>query len=167
MERLESMLPEFQALHNASRKKPRVTYYSGFDGIEEVYMDMLKTKKEIIAYEDLEHLYQGLPKRIFDWFPKERAKRDILIRTISRDSPTAREFSKRNRGLLRETKFIKVWDMKTDINIYGNKIALMDLRGNPPFCVLIENSNLADTMRIVWQSLWDKIMDEKQKTVPL
>ena len=71
-------------------------------GIEDVYNDMLREKKEVVAYEDLEDLHGELPQRIFNWFPKERAHRDILIKTISRDVPFAREFAKRNRGLLRE-----------------------------------------------------------------
>ncbi len=156
-EELERMLPELLAINNESQRKPRVTYYEGWQGIEEVYGDMLRDKKEITAYEDVEHLKGALPARIFDWFPKERAKRDILIRSISRDTKEAREFSKRNIGLLREVKFIKAADFKTDINIYGDKVALMDLRSDQPFCVLIENPHLADTMRILWKHFWDTL----------
>lgn len=154
---LERILPELLAINNQSLKKPNVTFYQGLKGIEDVYADMLREKKEILAYEDLDHLKGDLPQRMFGWFPKERAHRDILIRSISRDTPFAREFSKRNRGLLRETKFISVPEFRTDINIYGNKVALMDLQGKPPFAVLIENRNLAETMRIVWKQLWDKL----------
>lgn len=157
LEELEAMMPDLLAINNASAKKPRVTYYEGTKGIEEVYADMLRDKKEITAYEDLQHLKEGLPERIFEWFPKERARKDILIRSISRDTAEAREFSKRNIGLLRETRFIRTNDLKTDINIYGNKVALMDLRGTPQFCVLIENKHLADTMRSLWSQLWDRL----------
>ena len=154
---LQNALPELLAVYNKSGTKPRVTFYEGSQGIEDVYSDMLREKKEIVAYEDLEDLKGELPKRIFDWFPKERAHRDILIKTISRDVPFAREFSKRNRGLLRETKFITAPMFKTDINIYGDKVALMDLQGSSQFAVIIENHNLAETMRTVWQQLWDKL----------
>jgi len=154
---LQSAVPELLAVYNKSGTKPRVTFYEGAKGIEDVYSDMLREKKEIVAYEDLEDLSGELPKRIFDWFPKERAHRDILIRTISRDVPFAREFSKRNRGLLRETKFITAPKFKTDINIYGDKVALIDLQGSSQFAVIIENHNLAETMRTVWQQLWDKL----------
>lgn len=153
---LERFLPELLAINNNSRQKPRVTFYEGYQGIEEVYADMLRERKEIVAYEDLEHLRRDLPDRIFTWFPKERAARDILIRSVSRDTAFAREFTKRNRGLLRETKFVEAGDFRTDINIYGDKVALMNLRDNP-FCVLIENKNLADTMRIMWKELWNRL----------
>ena len=157
VQELERILPELLAVDNRSVGKPRVTFHEGYQGIDDVYADMLREKKEIVAYEDLDNLKTGLPERIFASFPKERAKRDILIRSISRDTDFAREFSKRNTGLLRETRFVKAKEFKTDINIYGDKVALMDLRGNVPFAVLVENRNLAETMRIVWKELWEKL----------
>lgn len=154
---LERILPELLAINNQSAKKPRVTFYEGMKGIEDVYADMLREKKEILSYEDMDNLEAGLPEQFFASFPKERARRDILIRSISRDTPFAREFSKKNRGLLRETKFVPATEFRTDISIYGDKVALMDLRGDPASCVLIENQNLAETMRIIWRQLWDTL----------
>ena len=154
---LQNILPELLAIRNTSPSKPRVTFYEGIQGLEEVYADMLREKKEIVAYEDLSNLKPEVRDRIFAWFPKERARRDILIKTISRDNPFTREFTKHNRGLLRETKFITSPELKTDINIYGDKVALIDLQSKPPFAVLIENRNLAETMRATWRQLWDKL----------
>ncbi|MBM3261149.1 hypothetical protein FJY93_01885 [Candidatus Kaiserbacteria bacterium] len=154
---LEHILPELLAINNQATNKPKVTFYEGLKGIEDVYADMLREKKEVVSYEDMDNLKTGLPERFFNSFPKERARRDILIRSISRDTPFAREFSTKNRGLLRETKFIPAGELRTDISIYGDKVALMDLRGSPPSCVLIENKNLADTLRTVWKQLWDRL----------
>ena len=63
---LERLLPQLQAINNKSNKKPRVTFYEGFTGIEEVYKDQLRDKKEIVAYEDLEDLYGQLPEHLFE-----------------------------------------------------------------------------------------------------
>lgn len=153
---LERIVPELLAINNKSNKKPRVTFYEG-EAVREVYKDMLREKKEIVAYEDLSNLQKGIPTAIFEWFPKERAHRDILIKTISRESDFSREFVKKNRGLLRETKFTNGPEFKTDINIYGDKVALIDLQSEPVFAVLIENHNLAETMRIAWRELWGKL----------
>ena len=154
---LEKTLPELLAIHNQSRKKPKVTFYEEIEGIKDVYADMLRNKKEIFAYEDLEHLKEGLPQSFYDYFPPERAKKDIAIKSISRDSDVARSFVKDNIRLLRETRFIKADDFKTDINIYGNKVALMGLRSDPPFAVIIEDESVAHTMKTIWQKLWDRL----------
>ena len=154
---LQSMLPELLAVYNSSNQKPRVTYYEGVDGIKEVYGDMLKDKKEIWAWEDLEYMKTALPKNFYDYFPPERAKRGITFKSISRDSETAKELVKSNIKLLRETKFIQSQDWGTEINIYGNKVALFNFKTQNPFVVLIEDINIAQTLRIAWKGLWDRL----------
>lgn len=154
---LERALPELRAIKNKSRTKPRVTFYDGVEGIKEVYADMLKEKKEITAFEDLEHMNLGLSKQFYDWFPAERARRNIPFRSISRDTPEARRLTEKNIRLLRQSKLLKTADWKTEINIYGNKVALMSFRAKIPFCVLIEDHDVAETLRSVWVELWNSL----------
>lgn len=154
---LEQTLPELRAIQNESATKPRVAFYDGIEGIKEVYADILKDKKEIIAFEDLENMKKVLPDSFYNWFPTERARRDITIKSILRDSPEAREITKLDIRLLRKTKLINSSDWKTEINIYGDKVALMSYRTKIPFCVLIEDHNIAETMRSAWKELWERL----------
>ena len=48
-------------------------------------------------------------------------------------------------------------DWKTEINIYGDKVALMSYRTKIPFCVLIEDHNIAETLRSAWKELWERL----------
>ncbi len=154
---LEKILPELEAVHNKSNKKPRVAYYEGVEGIESVYANMLKEKQEIFALEDLSQMKKVLPKSFYDHFPQERARRGIPFRSISRDSEIARSFIRDNVKLLRETKFIQSEELRTEINIYGNKVALMSFKEHQPFCVLIEDTNIAQTMKVAWIELWNRL----------
>lgn len=155
---LSRSLPELMAIYNKADNKPRVTFYESIEGTEEVYADMLNDKKPILAYEDLEHMKAGMRNVFFNTWPTERAKRQIPFKSITRDSIIAREFvEKNNIRLLRQSKFIQAKDLKTEINIYGDKVALMSLRANPPFAVLIEDKDIAETMRVAWQQLWDRL----------
>jgi sugar-specific transcriptional regulator TrmB len=154
---LEYCLPELMAIQNKSKTKPRVTFHEGIEGIKEVYTDMLNEKKEILAFEDLEHMKIALPSSFYEYFPPERARRQIPFKSILRDSKEARELVKRNIGLLRESKLIKSTDWKTEINIYGNKVALMSFRTKTPLCVLIDDYDIAETLRSVWKELWQNL----------
>lgn len=154
---LERTLPELRAIKNKSRSTPRVAFYEGIEGIKEVYADMLKDKKEIHAFEDLEHMKAVLSKQFYDWFPPERARRNISFKSILRDSAEARELTKKNIRLLRQSKLLKTADWKTEINIYGDKVALMSFRAKTPFCVLIEDQSIAETLRDAWTELWDRL----------
>lgn len=154
---LQHAIPELLAIHNGAKNKPRVTFYEGVQGIEEVYADMLKEGKPIFAYEDLEHMKAGMRSSFYDSWPDERAKRNIPFKSITRDSPVARDFMKTNIRRLRKSKFIESPDLKTEINIYGDKVAMMSFRKDAPFCVLIEDRGIAETLGTTWQQLWDKL----------
>jgi sugar-specific transcriptional regulator TrmB len=152
----ETTIPELEALFNEKKHKPSVLYFEGVSGIQEVYADMLKERKPILELEDLEAIKDVLPKSFFEYFPAERARRNITLKTISRDSKAGREFAKKNNPLLRETKFVEAAQWKTDINIYGNKVAIMSFRSAIPYCVLIEDENIAETLRTAWEMMWAK-----------
>jgi len=154
---LERTLPELRAIYNKTRSKPKVSFYEGIEGIKEVYADMLADKHQIVAFEDLEHMKIALPKAFYEYFPPERARRGILFRSILRDTPIARDFVEHNRQLLRQSKLLDSGDWKTELNIYGKKVAMMSFRAKTPFCVLIEDEAIAETLRSVWENLWESI----------
>ncbi len=157
LKELERLTPELKAIQNKSKTKPRVTFYEGMERILEVYTDQLKEKKPIVAFEDLEHMKIAMPESFYHTWAPERAKRNITFKSILRDSPAAREFIKDNIKNLRQNKFLQSGDWKTEINIYGDKVALMSFRTKPPFCVLIEDHDIAETLRTAWQQLWERL----------
>ena len=50
IEKLKKTLPEFKALYNTSGKKPKITYYEGRSGIEQINDDTLRYKGESVAF---------------------------------------------------------------------------------------------------------------------
>jgi len=153
----EQTLPELTAIYNKYPQKPKVTFYEGREGIKEVYADTLREQRPIVAWSDWDHMESALGSDFYKSYPVERAKRHIPFSTITRDSKIARDISLKNEAHLRKMKFIKAQELKTEINIYGNKVALMSFRNNPPFAVLIENDGIAETLRTAWQELWERI----------
>ena len=153
---METGLPELLAMYNRSDAKPRVSFFEGVEGIKEVYVDTLSTKQPIVGWSDFEHMKEVLGN-FYDEYPRERSRRSITFKTIVRDSATAREGAKKDFGLLRETKFISSGDLKTEINVYGNKVSLMSFRSTPPFAVLIEDADVAETLRTAWKNSWERM----------
>ncbi len=46
---------------------------------------------------------------------------------------------------------------KTEINIYGNKVAFISFRSREPFAVLIEDEGITETLRTAWKEIWGKL----------
>lgn len=155
---LESTMPQLLAIHNLSTRKPRVTFYEGVEGIKEIYGDMLEVRSPIVAWSDQKHLWQVLGKDYGEYFPPERAKRGITFKGIANDTPENRSLSKNDEKLLRETKFMSAkHDLKTEINVYADKVLMASLRSSPAFAVLIQDQGIADTLRATWAELWNKL----------
>jgi sugar-specific transcriptional regulator TrmB len=155
---VEKLIPQLLAIDNSTRGKPKVTYHEGIAGMEEVYDRMLQDKQVIYAWEDLDRMFEIMPARWTKNYPTERAARNIPLRTITRDTQFARKFAgEKNAGYARDTRFLQSDEFGTDIEIFGNKVALFSLRKDSPFVVLIEDEGLARTLRIVWQDQWDRL----------
>ena len=155
---LERLIPELLAINNNARNKPRVSYHEGIAGMEEIYDRMLQDKQIIYAWEDLDRMFDVMPQSFTKNYPEERSAKKIPLRTITRDTPFAREFTaKNNIRYSRESHFLPSDEFGTDIEIFGNKVALFSLRKDSPFGVLIEDPGLARTLKIIWQEQWDRL----------
>lgn len=158
LKELEHAMPMLLAINNRSARKPRVTFHEGIEGIKEVYNDMLNQRKPVICWSDQKHMWPTLGKEYCEYFPSERAKRGIPIRMIATDTPENRRYATKDQQLLRDTKFISSSsDLRTEINVYGDRTILASFRSAPPFAVLIEDQDIASTMRVSWEELWKRL----------
>jgi sugar-specific transcriptional regulator TrmB len=153
---LERTVPELSAIYNNSKNKPKITFFEGVNGIKNIYADSLKERQPIFGWSDFENMAEVLGDYYFDIYPPERAKRGIVIKTFVPDGAKSKEFQKNDAKYLRETKLVKFSDWKTEIYIYGNKVALMSFRSNPPIAILIEDKDITQTLKFIWEQLWNK-----------
>lgn len=156
LKELNNILPELMAIQNSTPNKPRVTFHEGVEAIKEIYADFIKEGKPIIAWSEFQKSHDAT-RTMFEEQGEKRAKRNIPVRWITTDSPEAREFSKTDTRLLRETKYVTSQLFKTKIVVYGNKVALLSYHGNPPFVVHIEDADIANTLRGIWEELWKRL----------
>ncbi len=154
---MNRLLPDLKAIQNSVSAKPRVQFFEGAEGIKLVYNDMLKEGKSFDGYGDFEFSVKMMGDYFRDHFVPERIRRGMLWRGILRDSTAAREWGKRDNKDLREARFLPGGDITTEINIYGNKVALVSFRSIVPFAVLIEDADIAHTQHVAWQGLWDRL----------
>ncbi|MEK7156261.1 MAG: helix-turn-helix domain-containing protein [Patescibacteria group bacterium] len=155
---VEKLIPQLLAIDNSGQKKPKVTYHEGIAGMEEMYNVMLHDKQTIYAWEDLDRMFDIMPQSFTKNYPEERSAKKIPLRTITRDTPFARKFiTEKNIGYSRESRLLAAEEFGTDIEIFGNKVALFSLRKDSPFGVLIEDPGLARTLKIIWQEQWDQL----------
>ncbi|MFA5967003.1 MAG: helix-turn-helix domain-containing protein [Patescibacteria group bacterium] len=153
---LTNSLPELQAIYNKSQIKPKIVFYEGKSGIEEIYADTIKEKpREILEFNTLD-IFAALPD-----FPAEylaqRNKHHIYAKRIATDEKRTREHAARDKEELSHTLLLpkEEFNPPVEINIYNNKVAFMSYPDE--IGIIIESHGIADTMRQIYHLLWKKL----------
>lgn len=155
---LVRLLPELEAVENKSRSKPRVTFHEGIEGIKHAYTDSFKAKESILGFSDFDAGLDVMGYDYYtDYYEPERSKRKLWYRAIVRDSVKTREYLKDDNKFWRESKILPGEGVSTEINIYNDTIALNSFRSKKPFAVLIEDKDVAQSLRYLWHELWDRL----------
>jgi len=150
---LEEMLPEFLSIYNLPGEKPKVKFYQGVEGLKRVYEDTLEEGSPIYLISDYEQMFEALDSEWMWDYAKRRTKKEIKAFSIAKEGVQAKKVKADDSEQLRETRFIKDVDFETEINIYGNKVALLSFR-RPYAGVIIEDRAIAQTLKSMWKIIW-------------
>ncbi len=163
LEEAKKLVPELKSLHNVS-DRPRVRFYEGTEGLEQVYEDTLTSHEPIRAYATYDDMEKALP----GYFPKyfyRRANKGIKIRAIFPYTKAGVELSKNDTEQLRETAIVPMEDFyfTPEINIYDNKVMIASWKEK--LGITIESSEIAEAMKKIFELAWAeaKRLDGKTK----
>ncbi len=157
---LESIMPSLKEKFEAVDTRPVVTYYEGGEGIKKVYRDTLKEKREILALVETSEVDPNVYGWVTKEYVKQRVKNDIKVRAIASSGSKTAIYTGLNKEELRETKVVssEKFPFKNEINIYGNKIAIINhKKGERLMGVIIDNKSVAETFRSWFELTWTKI----------
>lgn len=157
LKKFDAILPEIMALEKTVGGRPRVQFFEGVEGIKATFEDTLKTLKrgdEILAYVTAEGFYQHEWSYAKDYI-KRRVERQISGRGILEGTKEVRIFTKPAKEELRTYRLVPPdkFPFSNEINIYGNKVAIMSLVGDP-ISVIIESESVANTQRSIFELAW-------------
>ena len=154
---LAKILPELSTLFNLADEKPQVRFFEGVEGLLSIQHEFLKSKSKVIeSISSLDDLLKVFPQHHDEYSP-ERQRRKILGRVIYTSS-SGSVMKERDRELYRESKYVSPDDFKftSDISIFDDKVAISSLKGKV-FGLIIENQNIADSVRALFYLTWHKI----------
>jgi len=150
-EKIEAVLPELEAVKSSLTKKPHIEMYEEINGLKSVFNDILKENKETC--------FIGDPKMLdalqfyFPHFIKQKRKQGIFSKVITYDCPAMRKYKKESPEKYINMRFIKQKIDMTKI-FYGDKVAFLTFRERNSIAILINNKDIADTERKLFDILW-------------
>ena len=152
--KISKILPDLKNIYKSVIEKPKIEFYEGKEGLKTILDDIIRIKEEILVYCSTKKQLQLL-RFYFPNFIRRRIKERIKTKVITEKSKEALEIHSKDKEELREMKFLpKDLEFPTSTNIYGNKVAILSLE-KEIVGVIIENENIANTQRNVFDLLWD------------
>lgn len=150
----KKVLPDLKRLYGET-PHPKVYYFEGVDGIKTIYQDTLTAKTEILNFCNSKAIREFWPE--YDGsYVAERVERGIYLRGIAPDDEYGKKVHAEDPKMHREIRLIpaKSYNFNNDVNIYDNKVAIISFKYEP-IGMIIENEEIANTQRTIFQMVWD------------
>ena len=153
---LRSVLPDLNALRHQSGAKPIVKIYSGTEEIKLIFEDMIATKHNILAISPWEDWIKMLGENFVNDFTEQRASHFLRIKLLVGRSANSSNLKSHDEKVQRETRFIpERIKISSATFVYSNKTAIISLNKKLPTAVLIEDPDVAHTMTVFFDELWE------------
>ena len=168
IENLNTQLPELRNLYytNRERGEVKVQVFEGPETFNQIYEDTLhEGTKEILVWSAGNWTSSNLGaemSRYFKDYVKRRSAAGIVTKVVS--TQTSEKYLERDREL---KKIRRYWgeSLPAEIDVYGNKVAILayekELTG-----LVIDNRDFAETMRKIFNGMWEKLPKAPQNTKP-
>ncbi len=159
---LEQNMRYLEKIQAKNTNKPKVTFYEGETGILNLYLDTLQSKeKKICSFLNYFAVPENLYKKLETEYLPQRIKLDIeaKIITISKQQiNTKGNILTSAEEKLREIKYYTSdLELEVEIQTYDNKTSIINFKKDNLFGVLIENQELANSIKNLHKIIWQFI----------
>lgn len=153
IENLRCMVSEFEKIRCDVADKPKVIFFEGDAGIQNIMEDSLSSNETIRVYTSLKELEEILPRYLPE-YQQRLCKRNIRVRAIYPASTETYHHKLRDTLENRQSRLIPPeFDFHLNLMIYENKVAITSIRER--FGVLITSKDMADTQKRIFDFIWE------------
>ncbi len=150
----ETLMPQLNSKYKLSVGKPTIKYYEGREGLVEVFKDIYAPKDEpvygAIDVDQIEGIFDGLSE---GKLIPSRIENELEVKVMFNDTKFARELHQKDELELRESLILdkEKYPLPAEIEAYEDKIALMSFEENDFIGLIIENEDIATTLKSVFK----------------
>jgi len=154
-QKLLSVVDELIAIKKSVIKKPTIEFFEGKEGLRTILESILKDEnKEYIALGNNEAFREVLGIYVEQFIHKRKEKGigcRLLIEPGEKTTPLI------NQDVIEQRMTKTISELKTtkaEIFLYANKIAIFTLINNNPLGVVIEEENIQQLFKTIFEKLW-------------
>jgi HTH-type transcriptional regulator, sugar sensing transcriptional regulator len=153
--KLQLILPQLESLKGSIIKKPEISVYSGKEGLKTVFEGLLKEKPKEHLIITTEKIFKILDF-YFPHFINRKEKLKIKTRILGPKNKEAYEYVKKYNKNTREIRELNDFNFFSRIEVYNNKVLIINLEKENLISILIINNNLSNSFKGIFEKLWKK-----------
>lgn len=155
---IEQLLPDLRALFTTQKNKPKIEFYDGLEQVREIYLRTLSAQ-EVFGIGSTKQLLD-LDVKFYTSYVRRLKERGIVFHDIL-TQPSRERGAPEMKAILKgfyETKFFPpaFRDQLTDVLVWNDHLALITLQ-EPIFGTVITNPLVAETFRLIFRVLWERL----------
>ncbi|MDB5204522.1 MAG: transcriptional regulator TrmB [Candidatus Taylorbacteria bacterium] len=141
--------------NKADYKRPKITTYSTKEGLKQIYEETLLSNTEILTFINSKDLRDYFGNDYIENYVKQRVKKGIKIRGFWPDDEVGRRDKNEEGDALREVRFLpKGQSVQNEVMIFDDKVVMLSTKDE--MGIVIKNQSIAESLRTVWEMLWEK-----------
>lgn len=154
-QKLPSVIEKLENFYNVTWNwtKPNIRFYEWLEWIKTVLNDSLSSKEVIYTYADVEWMNEYISEINKDYLVR-RKKFKVRKRWLIIDTENARMAMANYDTTVTEIKFLKDADFNLEMEIYDWKISYLTFTNNKPIWVMIENREIYQMHRSLFEFNW-------------
>jgi len=153
----KDLLPQLLSIHNIAGDKPKVRFFEGKAGLQAIRDDFLRTTdRQIEAIYPWEGYTKVFTEKETQEYRQQRKKKNIFVKAIYTSTENKRLPSPVEHSEAKYVQF-KKFPIFADITLYNNKIAIVSFSKTMPIGIIIEDKQITETFRSLFNLAWQGI----------
>lgn len=150
-EEADKLIQELKVFQEPVKEKPIVEVFEGKEGLKTILNDIIKIKKDIIAWGATDRIKEYLPDWFLEKYVEEKVKRGMKTKQLYVEGEKTLE----GKGYILKA-VPKEFSNPVTFAAYGNRIIIF-FWSKIPVVVRIRNEEIADSFRKHFEFLWERI----------
>jgi hypothetical protein len=154
-EMLTYSLGSLSSKYNLITGKPSVQFFEGTEAVRKITGDYPTTDKEIRQIIDISEFIKAIPSET-EGYRNERIKKGDQKRMLLPATQSNTDYADKSTEMT-EFGFLKnISEIEAAIQIYDERVTMLKVNSDTKIGVLIEDKDIANTMKKVFDALWEK-----------
>jgi sugar-specific transcriptional regulator TrmB len=153
---VQTILGTLQGLMQPGRLLPRIRFYEGVAGIEQLLDDLPEERRDVCTFSAGDHILRSFPEMVKRY--RKRSKKAFQSKRIIRGARDRALHAGDPSDPRVETRYFKtVDDWTVDVQIVDDLVSLISIDQRAPIGVIVQHADIARALRDVFLQLWAEL----------